>query len=162
MRKRASYKGIYKPTNPKKYVGNINHIVYRSLWERKFMVYCDTQENIKHWSSEEFHVVYYNPVTKKLHKYFPDFVIKTNKNENFMIQLPEPLGDGSDTVDTITNEQLYLLLKSEEFDFDTPILVVWTEQSVPTSGEKKSKSSKKKNKSKKKRKSKKKKVSSKK
>jgi hypothetical protein len=87
MRKRASYKGIYKPTNPKKYVGNINHIVYRSLWERKFMVYCDTQENIKHWSSEEFHVVYYNPVTKKLHKYFPDFVIKTNKNENFMIEV---------------------------------------------------------------------------
>ena len=87
MKKKSSYKGIYKPTNPKKYVGNVKHIVYRSLWERKFMVFCDTQDSVKHWSSEEFHVVYYNPITKKLHKYFPDFVIKTSNNEKFMIEI---------------------------------------------------------------------------
>ena len=87
MKKKSSYKGIYKPTNPKKYVGNVKHIVYRSLWERKFMVFCDTQDSVKHWSSEEFNVVYYNPITKKLHKYFPDFVIKTSNNEKFMIEV---------------------------------------------------------------------------
>ena len=32
-----SYKGIYKPENPKKYIGNANMIVYRSLWERKLL-----------------------------------------------------------------------------------------------------------------------------
>ena len=36
MRKRATYKGIYRPSNPKKYA-DPNRIVYRSNWERKFM-----------------------------------------------------------------------------------------------------------------------------
>ena len=45
MRKRATYKGIYRPSNPKKYAGDPSRIVYRSNWERKFMVYCDRNED---------------------------------------------------------------------------------------------------------------------
>ena len=41
-----SYKGIYKPSNPKKYKGDQHNIIYRSLWERKFMNYCDLNETI--------------------------------------------------------------------------------------------------------------------
>ena len=37
-----AYSGKYQPKNPKKYIGNLSRIHYRSLWERKFMVYCDT------------------------------------------------------------------------------------------------------------------------
>ena len=44
-----SYKGRYVPTNPKKYKGNPNTIYYRSLWERKFMVYCDINPKILEW-----------------------------------------------------------------------------------------------------------------
>ena len=44
-----SYKGLYRPTNPKKYVGNTKRIVYRSNLERKFMLYCDRNE--KHIST---------------------------------------------------------------------------------------------------------------
>ena len=49
-----SYKGIYRPSNPKKYKGDPQNIIYRSLWERKFMNYCDLNENILEWASEEF------------------------------------------------------------------------------------------------------------
>ena len=48
-----SYKGHYNPTNPQKYKGNSSNIIYRSLWERKFMVYCDTNSFILEWGSEE-------------------------------------------------------------------------------------------------------------
>ena len=41
-----TYKGIYKPTNPKKYAGDPSNIVYRSNWERRFMVYCDKNDDI--------------------------------------------------------------------------------------------------------------------
>ena len=41
-----SYKGRYIAKNPKKYRGNPRTIIYRSLWERKFMVYCDTNESV--------------------------------------------------------------------------------------------------------------------
>ena len=71
-----SYKGIFKPSNPKKYKGNPNNIIYRSLWERKMMVYCDLNENILEWASEEFFIPYRDPTTNTVRRYFPDFFIK--------------------------------------------------------------------------------------
>ena len=82
-----SYRGLYRPTNPKKYVGNTKQIVYRSLLERRFMRYCDLNEDILYWASEELPVRYYNPLDKKYHRYFPDFVIKTVNNEKYMIEI---------------------------------------------------------------------------
>ncbi len=82
-----AYKGLYKPTNPKKYAGDPKKIVYRSNWERKFMLYCDRNDSIIYWASEELPIPYYNPVTKKVHRYFPDFIIKTDKGKKFMIEI---------------------------------------------------------------------------
>ena len=82
---RKSYKGLYNPTHPKKYIGDSKQIVYRSLLERRFMRYCDLNEDVSFWASEELAIKYYNPITKKFHRYFPDFIIKTTNNEKFMI-----------------------------------------------------------------------------
>lgn len=82
-----AYKGKYKPNNPEKYSGNSNNIIYRSLWERKFMVYCDNNPQIVEWSSEEVVVPYISPVDKKQHRYFPDFVIKTEEGKVVMIEI---------------------------------------------------------------------------
>ena len=84
---RKSYKGLFKPINPKKYVGNTNQIVYRSLLERRFMRYCDTNDDIVFWASEELPVRYYSPLDKKWHRYFPDFVVKTVNNHKYMIEI---------------------------------------------------------------------------
>ena len=84
---RKSYKGLIKPTHPKKYVGNTNQIVYRSLLERKFMRYCDLNDDIIYWASEELPIRYFNPLDKKYHRYFPDFVVKTIKNEKYMVEI---------------------------------------------------------------------------
>ena len=84
---RKSYRGLFRPTNPKKYVGNTKQIVYRSLLERRFMRYCDLNEDILYWASEELPVRYYNPLDKKYHRYFPDFVVKTVNNDKYMIEI---------------------------------------------------------------------------
>jgi hypothetical protein len=84
---RKSYKGLYRPTNPKKYIGNTKQIVYRSLLERRFMRYCDLNEDIQFWASEELPVRYYNPLDKRYHRYFPDFVVKTVNNDKYMIEI---------------------------------------------------------------------------
>ena len=82
-----SYKGLYRPTNPKKYVGNTKQIVNRSLLERRFMRYCDLNQDILYWASEELPVRYYNPLDKKYHRYFPDFIVKTVNNDKYMIEI---------------------------------------------------------------------------
>jgi len=71
-----SYNGKYRPKHPKKYKGDPTNIVYRSLWERKFMNYCDLNESINEWQSEEFWIPYRSPLDNKTHRYFPDFFIK--------------------------------------------------------------------------------------
>ena len=79
------YSGKYRPTNSKKYRGNVDKIYYRSLWERKFMVYCDRNEKIIEWGSEEVIIPYRSPIDGKLHRYFPDFYIKV-KQQNGSIK----------------------------------------------------------------------------
>ena len=71
-----SYSGKFKPKNYKKYKGNPTKIFYRSLWERRFMVYADSNPNIIEWGSEEIVIPYISPLDKRPHRYFPDFYIK--------------------------------------------------------------------------------------
>jgi len=39
--------GLYVPTNPKKYIGDINNIIYRSSWERRFCQNIDYYIQVK-------------------------------------------------------------------------------------------------------------------
>ena len=79
-----SYKGRYQPNNPLKYKGNFRNIIYRSLWELKFMKYCDNNQNILEWGSEEFWLPYRSPLDNKVHRYFPDFYIKVRENNGMI------------------------------------------------------------------------------
>lgn len=75
-----SYKGKFQPSNPKKYDGDPTNIIYRSLWERRFMVYCDTNDFILEWGSEEIFIWYKSPIDNRPHRYFPDFYIKVQES----------------------------------------------------------------------------------
>mgnify|MGYP001502688404 CR=1 FL=1 len=76
-----SYKGRYKPLNPKKYKGDSSQVIYRSLWERKLMVYCDNTDAILEWGSEEVIIPYRSPWDGRIHRYFPDFYMKIKEND---------------------------------------------------------------------------------
>jgi hypothetical protein len=77
-----AHSGKFKPKNPRKYAGNSENIFYRSSWELKVMHWLDNSDNIIYWSSEELVIKYYNPIDKKFHRYFPDFIIKVKKKDN--------------------------------------------------------------------------------
>ena len=70
-----AYSGFYKPSNPRKYRGNPSRIVYRSLWEKKYMKYCDSTPSILEWGSEEIAIPYRSPIDNRSHRYYPDFYI---------------------------------------------------------------------------------------
>lgn len=87
-----SLKGLFKPKNPKKYVGNSNNIIYRSSWELKFMMYLDAHPDVHSWASEEISIPYVSPKDRKVHRYYPDFIVKrknatTGKVETLMIEV---------------------------------------------------------------------------
>lgn len=85
-----AYKGRFKPDNSKKYKGDPTNIVYRSMWELKFMRYLDSHDSILEWASEEIVIPYYSPVDKKMHRYFVDFYVKyQDKNGQINTMLVE-------------------------------------------------------------------------
>jgi len=71
-----TYKGKFRPKNPAKYRGDVANIVYRSLWELRFMKWCDTNPSVQEWGSEIVIVPYISPIDRKVHRYFVDFYIK--------------------------------------------------------------------------------------
>ena len=86
-----TYKGKFRTKNPSKYKGDINYIVYRSLWELRFMKWCDTNPSVEEWGSETIIVPYISPLDRKVHRYFVDFYIKvkdkTGKIEKYLIEI---------------------------------------------------------------------------
>ena len=71
-----AYSGKFTPDNPQKYIGDYKNIIYRSSWECKFMSWLDKNPNIISWCSEELIIPYVSPSDGKVHRYFPDFVVK--------------------------------------------------------------------------------------
>ena len=81
--------GYFTPTNPDKYIGP-TPIIYRSSWERKFMIMCDTKESVVKWSSEPVEIKYFSSYDKRQHSQYPDFYMKTEKageTEEFLVEI---------------------------------------------------------------------------
>jgi hypothetical protein len=76
-----AYKGKFKPKYPEKYKGDPTNIIYRSMWEMRFMRYLDSHPSVINWASEEVIIPYISPIDKRVHRYFPDFWVKM-KSEN--------------------------------------------------------------------------------
>ena len=51
------------------------------------MKWCDTTPSIVEWGSEEIVIPYTSPVDGRTHRYFPDFYIKTNNNDRYLIEV---------------------------------------------------------------------------
>ena len=72
-----AYRGKFKPVNTSKYHGDSTKVTYRSLWELRFMKWCDTTSSVLKWNSEEVIVPYISPIDNRWHRYFVDFLVQT-------------------------------------------------------------------------------------
>lgn len=71
----------YSVKNPEKYVGDVNAVIVRSSWERKFAIWADLTPSVLNWASEETVVPYISPVDNRPHRYFVDFMIKVRARD---------------------------------------------------------------------------------
>jgi hypothetical protein len=85
------HQGRFNPRNPEKYKGDIRNIIYRSSWELKFLQWCDRNDRILEYGSEEFFIPYLDTTTGKVRRYFPDAYIKIEDNngniKKFIIEI---------------------------------------------------------------------------
>jgi hypothetical protein len=71
-----SYKGWFTPKHRSKYKGDSENVVYRSSWELRVMKWLDENPSVIWWASEELIIKYRSPIDQKIHRYFPDFIVR--------------------------------------------------------------------------------------
>jgi hypothetical protein len=71
---KGALKGIYKPKNPRKWIGA--KIIFRSNLERKFFNLFDLNPNVISIASERIIVPYFDPVKNKPRNYYTDLIVK--------------------------------------------------------------------------------------
>ena len=80
------HKGRFNPKNLHKYKGDPSNIIYRSGYELKFMNWCDKNNDVTAWGSEEIVIPYRSPIDNRVHRYYPDFVIRV-KDTTYLIEV---------------------------------------------------------------------------
>jgi len=80
------HKGRFNPKNLHKYKGDPSNIIYRSGYELKFMNWCDKNNDVTAWGSEEIIIPYRSPIDNRVHRYYPDFVIRV-KDTTYLIEV---------------------------------------------------------------------------
>ena len=88
-----AYKGVYTYQllqNPEKIIGcNPKKLVFRSLWERSLIEWCDANPQVVKWSleSEATTVKYMHPIRQKPSKYIIDFYIEFADGRQMLIEV---------------------------------------------------------------------------
>lgn len=82
-----AYKGYFFPTNTAKYQGDPTKIIYRSSWEALTFKWCDENNDIVKWSSEEFYIPYYCPTDSKMHRYFIDLKLEYKSGNIVIVEI---------------------------------------------------------------------------
>lgn len=82
-----AYSGRYKVKNRTKYKGDVDNVIFRSMWERQCFKWCDENADIKSWSSEETVIPYFYEVDKKYHRYFMDLKITFKSGQTLLVEI---------------------------------------------------------------------------
>lgn len=61
-------------------------IIYRSSYEKKFIMWLEYNKNIKHWGSECIKIPYLMPDGSK-HTYYPDYFVETVDGECWVVEI---------------------------------------------------------------------------
>ncbi len=81
------YQGHYIPANPKKYLGDINRIYYRSSLELRAFRIFDKNPSIVNWCSEEIIIPYLCPLDQNIHRYFVDLFVTFSNKKKYLIEI---------------------------------------------------------------------------
>lgn len=79
--------GVFTPVNSHKFIGS--KAIYRSGLELKFFRFCDTNENVIKWGSENVIIPYISPIDGRVHRYFVDNYVVIREGSNIKKYLIE-------------------------------------------------------------------------
>jgi hypothetical protein len=90
IKRRRKNVGEFIPKTPGKYIGEYP-ILVRSSWERMFFQWCDRNNAVKKWASENIAIPYYDPTTlhhgkPALRRYYPDVYMEVG-GKRYLVEI---------------------------------------------------------------------------
>ncbi len=79
------YQGVYNVINKEKYIGT-DKPLFRSSYEKRAMVWADSNKNVIKWGSEIVKVPYVSSIDKRLHTYFVDLYCEIKDKDTEQIK----------------------------------------------------------------------------
>ena len=81
--------GYIDPSTCKKLIPGLKSekIIYRSSYERKFLIWLETCPSVKSWGSECISIRYFSALDNKYHTYYPDYFVETTNGEKWVVEI---------------------------------------------------------------------------
>ena len=83
----GTHSGKYRIKKPDKYLGDPGTVQYRSSWERLAFLWCERNDDVVGWSSEEVVVPYLCATDKRPHRYFIDLYVEWKDGTKSIIEI---------------------------------------------------------------------------
>lgn len=80
--------GYIDPLSCKKIFPQLKHdrIIYRSSYEKQFIIWLEGNKNIKYWGSECIKIPYLM-ADGSVHNYYPDYFVETIDNDHWVVEI---------------------------------------------------------------------------
>lgn len=62
-------------------------IIYRSSYEKKFIIWAENNPDVVHWGSECVEIPYFSRVDNKTHRYYPDFLLEFTDGTLMLVEI---------------------------------------------------------------------------
>lgn len=62
-------------------------VIYRSSYEKYFIVWLENNKNVKHWGSECICIPYTSSLDGKVHRYYPDYFIEMIDGTGIVVEI---------------------------------------------------------------------------
>lgn len=81
--------GYINPLSCKKLFPSLKYdnIIYRSSYEKKFILWLEQSKHVKHWGSECFSIPYILATDCKQHTYYPDYFVEMENGECWVVEI---------------------------------------------------------------------------
>lgn len=85
--RRSRYtQGYVNPQSCKKLIDPTKPVIYRSSYEKKFMLWLESNKNVLRWGSECVKIPYLF-VDGKMHSYFPDYYVEFADGTKMLVEI---------------------------------------------------------------------------
>lgn len=81
--------GYVNPNACKKLFPSLKNdiIIYRSSYEKKFILWLESCPTVKYWGSECFHIPYVSKIDGMTHKYYPDYFVEMTDGTKIVVEI---------------------------------------------------------------------------